>query len=327
MEPLARFHPFTRATAFSFEIEKENLLNNVTKSQLAEKMNAYFTPIMQSINESERQAREIAELLALLEGDNDSRVQTDRERLHRLQYMIGGVARLALSNVEGIDQMFTEMERLLRFDPMDTRSALQFGEMELADLLNDLGYYNEAAMLWNYFQTGEEDREAIRTLSLRLAEKQPEAEEIEKDTMNNQAPKSANEIVLTLDNKLIDIDTLLNVAEDMLANLYWNTASGPIEKVEQTVRHVQNLLIIAKERSADAALLSDEAEFATRPPRAATAATAATAAEVGQEIRALTADEAAFLASYRNCSKNGQQTLRQLALRARNGLPIEPLPA
>lgn len=36
----------------------------------------------------------------------------------------------------------------------------------------------------------------------------------------------------------------------------------------------------------------------------------------------LSADEAAFLASYRNCSKKGQKAIRQLALIARNGLPM-----
>lgn len=158
-------------------MEKGSVLNNVTKSHLSEKMNAYLKPIMRSINESDCQAREVAELLALLEGD-DCRVQTDRERLHRLQNMISGIARLAVSTADGIDQTFTEMERLLRFDPIDKRNALQFGETELVDLLNDLGYINEAVMLWNYFQTSEEDRETIRTLSLRLAEKQPEAEEV-----------------------------------------------------------------------------------------------------------------------------------------------------
>lgn len=148
-------------------------MNNVTKSQLSEKMKAYFKPIMRSINESDCQAREVAELLALLEGE-DCRVQTDRERLHRLQNMISGVARLAVSNADGIDQTFTEMERLLRFDPIDKRNALQFGETELVDLLNDLGYINEAAMLWNYFQAGEEDRETIRILAQRLEEGRPE---------------------------------------------------------------------------------------------------------------------------------------------------------
>lgn len=102
--------------------------------------------------------------------------------------------------------------------------------------------------------------------------------------MNNQAPQSANEIVWALDMKLIDVDSLLNAAEDMLANLYWGTVAGPNEKAQRTVQHVQNLLIIAKERSAEAALLSDEAEFATRPPRAATGA------EVGQELHAATAE-------------------------------------
>ena len=136
-------------------------------------MKAYFKPIMRSINESDCQAREVAELLALLEGE-DCRVQTDRERLHRLQNMISGVARLAVSNADGIDQTFTEMERLLRFDPIDKRNALQFGETELVDLLNDLGYINEAAMLWNYFQAGEEDRETIRILAQRLEEGRPE---------------------------------------------------------------------------------------------------------------------------------------------------------
>lgn len=168
---------FTRATAFSSEIEKGNFLNIVTKSQLAEKMNAYLKPIMHSINESECQAREVAELLGLLEGD-DCRVQTDMERLHRLQNMLRGVTRLAVSNADGIDQTFTELERLLRFDRIDKRNGLQFGETELVDLLNDLGYINEAAMLWNYFQTGEEDRATIRILAQRLEEGRPEAEEV-----------------------------------------------------------------------------------------------------------------------------------------------------
>lgn len=149
-------------------------MNNVTKSQLAEKMGAYFTPLMHAINESECQAREVAELLGLLESD-DCRVQTDRERLHRLQNMLRGVTRLAVSNADGIDQTFIEMERLLRFHPADS-TPLQFGETELVDLLNDLGYLDEAAMLWNYFQTGEEDRETIRTLAQRLEEGRPDAE-------------------------------------------------------------------------------------------------------------------------------------------------------
>lgn len=156
-------------------------MNNVTESQLSEKMKAYLKPIMRSINESDCQAREVAELLALLEGE-DCRVQTDRERLHRLQNMISGVTRLAVSNAEGIDQTFTELERLLRFDQIDKRNAFQFDETELVDLLNDLGYINEAAMLWNYFQTGEEDRETIRTLAQRLEEGRPEAEEVALET-------------------------------------------------------------------------------------------------------------------------------------------------
>lgn len=40
----------------------------------------------------------------------------------------------------------------------------------------------------------------------------------------------------------------------------------------------------------------------------------------------LSADEAAFLASYRNCSKKGQKAIRQLALTARNGLSMPPRP-
>lgn len=138
-------------------------------------MGAYFKPVMRAISDSACHAQEVAELLALLEGD-DSRVQTDRERLLRLQNMISGVARLAASNVEGIDQTHDEMERLLEFSLEDKRDSLQFGETELVDLLNDLGYINEAAMLWNYFQTGEEDRETIRTLAQRLEEGRPDAE-------------------------------------------------------------------------------------------------------------------------------------------------------
>lgn len=89
--------------------------------------------------------------------------------------MVSGVARLADSNAKLIDQTFTEMERLLWFHPTDS-TPLQFGETELVDLLNDLGYINEAAMLWNYFQVGEEDRETIRTLAQRLEEGRPDAE-------------------------------------------------------------------------------------------------------------------------------------------------------
>lgn len=154
--------------------KKECVLSNVTKSQLAKKMVSYFTPIMHAINESGCQAQEIAELLALMEG-NDSRAQTDRERLHRLQNMIGGVTRLALGTVEKIDQTFNEMERLLRFHPADS-TPRRLGEIELVHLLDDLGYYDEAAMLWNYFQTGEEDRETIRTIAQRLEEGRPVAE-------------------------------------------------------------------------------------------------------------------------------------------------------
>lgn len=149
-------------------------MNNVTKSQLAEKMGAYFTPIMHAINESETQARQVFELLSVLEFDQ-YRTQTDRQRLHRLETMVSGVARLADSNAKLIDQTFTEMERLLWFHPTDS-TPLQFGETELVDLLNDLGYINEAAMLWNYFQVGEEDRETIRTLAQRLEEGRPDAE-------------------------------------------------------------------------------------------------------------------------------------------------------
>lgn len=52
-----------------------------------------------------------------------------------------------------------------------------------------------------------------------------------------------------------------------------------------------------------------------------------TALEKPQEITdadmTLSADEAAYLESYRNASKKGQKVMRQLALRARNGLPID----
>lgn len=49
---------------------------------------------------------------------------------------------------------------------------------------------------------------------------------------------------------------------------------------------------------------------------------AGTASCKGETV--LSADEAAFLAGYRNCSKKGQKVIRQLALAARNGLPMPP---
>jgi hypothetical protein len=47
-------------------------------------------------------------------------------------------------------------------------------------------------------------------------------------------------------------------------------------------------------------------------------------AELSIEVRLLNADEAAFLANYRNASKANQKIIRQLALRGRNA-SHEPL--
>jgi len=48
-------------------------------------------------------------------------------------------------------------------------------------------------------------------------------------------------------------------------------------------------------------------------------------AELSIEVRLLNADEAAFLANYRNASKANQKTIRQLALRGRNA-SHDPMP-
>lgn len=83
--------------------------------------------------------------------------------------------------------------------------------------------------------------------------------------MNKQAPQSANEIVTALGLKLTDVDSLLYAAKEILAGAYFGKTpiTREIEKVRGAVDHAQNLLIIAKERSAEAVRLSDEAELAT----------------------------------------------------------------
>lgn len=89
----------------------------------------------------------------------------------------------------------------------------------------------------------------------------------------------------------------------------------------ETANDVHCLVTIALERARQAVDLADQFEpmlSALQRP----APHQNTESAEGETV--LSADEAAFLAGYRNCSKKGQKAIRQLALIARNGLQMPP---
>lgn len=122
--------------------------------------------------------------------------------------------------------------------------------------------------------------------------------------------RTAQDIRDEMDLKITDARAMLAAIEALFAH----------SAVEQAGRYgvsncdIHNLVLIALDKAREAESLISDLEFAIRQP---------SAQHKTEGETALSADEATFLASYRNCSENGQKAIRQLALAARDGLPTD----
>jgi hypothetical protein len=81
--------------------------------------------------------------------------------------------------------------------------------------------------------------------------------------MNKPSIQSRNEIVCALNMKVDDVNSLLNAAEFMIAELSWRDTPEGYSEVSRQVSHVHNLLCIAKERAIEAVALGELADRAT----------------------------------------------------------------
>jgi hypothetical protein len=146
-------------------------------------------------------------------------------------------------------------------------------------------------------------------------------------TMNTIADQDLHQHFNALTMNIYDTRAMLSAIEAMLFDARGHDIESILHSngAGDVANDVQCLVTIAIERARQAAYLS--AQFEPRlgcllrsipNPHAESAATTDTE-------MVLSDDEAACLESYRNASKKGQKIMRQLALRARNGLPIERL--
>jgi hypothetical protein len=127
-----------------------------------------------------------------------------------------------------------------------------------------------------------------------------------------------------LRSEIIDVQDEVNRAEfetlELQELLEWMAAGNPMNMpVDERLHRTERLIDLAARIAKASAERLDKLGNKLDELSGSLAGCAATT----EADMALSADEADFLASYRNCSKEGQKAIGRIALAARNGIPAD----